>query len=84
MMSTRLPLPPPGFDDLPVDDKLEYVQSLWDRIAVDVGTVPVPEWHKAVIRERVKEGEFYSDDNRDWDLVRNALANELRKKAPTR
>jgi len=26
-------MPPPGFDELPVDDKIDYVQLLWDRIA---------------------------------------------------
>jgi hypothetical protein len=28
-----VPLPPPGFDDLSVDEKLDYLQSLWERIA---------------------------------------------------
>lgn len=79
-VSTRLPLPPPGFDDLPVDEKLEYVQSLWDRIAADVGQVPVPEWHKEVLRERLREGEAYLDDTRDWDHVHSELRRELRKK----
>jgi hypothetical protein len=29
-MSNPVPLPPPGFDDLSVDEKLDYLQSLWD------------------------------------------------------
>lgn len=31
-MPRVLLLPPPGFDDLSVEEKLGYVQSLWDRI----------------------------------------------------
>ena len=31
-------MPPPGFDDLPVDQKIDYVQSLWDRIAANAPT----------------------------------------------
>lgn len=32
-MSKKVPTPPPGFDDLPVDEQIDFVQSLWDRIA---------------------------------------------------
>ena len=32
-MPKPVPLPPPGFDDLSVDEKIDYLQSLWDRIA---------------------------------------------------
>ena len=42
-MPTLVPLPPPGFDELPVDEKIDYLQSLWDRIAATPETVPVPE-----------------------------------------
>ena len=31
-MPKAVPLPPAGFDDLSVDEKLDYLQSLWDRI----------------------------------------------------
>jgi hypothetical protein len=30
-MPNPVPLPPPGFDDLSVEEKLDYLQSLWDR-----------------------------------------------------
>lgn len=30
-MTNPVPLPPPGFDALSVDEQIEYVQSLWDR-----------------------------------------------------
>ncbi|MDX6447193.1 MAG: hypothetical protein QOH71_4267 [Blastocatellia bacterium] len=29
-ISQALPLPPPGFDSLSVDEQIDYVQSLWD------------------------------------------------------
>jgi pimeloyl-ACP methyl ester carboxylesterase len=32
-MAKPVPLPPPGFDDLSIDEKIDYLQSLWDRIA---------------------------------------------------
>ena len=36
-MSKIVPIPPPGFDDLSVDEQIDFVQSLWDRIAATAG-----------------------------------------------
>jgi len=32
-MTTPVPVLPPGFDDLLVDEKFEYLELLWNRIA---------------------------------------------------
>ena len=42
-MAKMVPTPPPGFDDLPVDEQIDFVQSLWDRIAATSEQVPVPD-----------------------------------------
>jgi putative addiction module component (TIGR02574 family) len=52
-MSQALPIPPAGFDALSLDDKIDYVQSLWDRIAARPEDVPVPDWHREIINERL-------------------------------
>ena len=49
-MSKMVPTPPLGFDDLSVDEQIDFVQSLWDRIAATSEQVPVPEWHRQIIR----------------------------------
>lgn len=53
-MAPSVPLPPPGFDQLSVDKQIDYVQSLWDRIATTPALLPVPEWHREVVDERLK------------------------------
>ena len=68
-----VPLPPPGFDDLSVDEKIDYLQSLWDRIAATPETIPVPDWHREIIDERVKELEVDPDAGDDWDVVKERL-----------
>ncbi len=40
-MAQTVPIPPPGFDDLSVEEKLDYVQSLWERIAAKPDEIPV-------------------------------------------
>jgi hypothetical protein len=34
---------------LSVDEKIDYLQSLWDRIAATPETIPVPEWHREIL-----------------------------------
>ena len=53
MRREALAAPPPGFDELSADEKVDYVQALWDRIADHPETVPVPRWHHEVLAERL-------------------------------
>ena len=72
-VSKPIPLPPPGFDDLSIDEKIDYLQSLWDRIAATPETLPVPDWHREIIDERVKEPDVDPDAGDDWAVVQERL-----------
>ncbi len=52
-MAQPVPNPPPGFEMLSVDEKIEYVESLWDQI-VERGDIPIPDWHRELLRERLE------------------------------
>jgi putative addiction module component (TIGR02574 family) len=76
-MAQTLPVPPPGFDELPVEDKVQYVEALWDRIAAAPQEVSVPGWHRQILRDRLAE---YSNDpkaGRPWRDVRDELLRDL-------
>jgi putative addiction module component (TIGR02574 family) len=77
-MTSALPIPPPGFDDLSVEEKLDYVQSLWDRIAAHPNDVPVPEWHERVIAERLAAHRASPEQARSKDEVRADIAEKLK------
>ena len=79
-MSSSVPLRPPGFDELSVDEQIAYVESLWDRIAATPGQVPVPEWHREVLAERLKDDEANPDAGATWDVVRERLLDNLRRR----
>ncbi|MCZ6751683.1 MAG: addiction module protein [Acidobacteria bacterium] len=82
-MATNLPLPPPGFDDLSVDDQIDYIQSLWDRIVAEPNQVPVPDWHRQVIRQRMADQENSPSEGQPWEEVRDEIRNKLeRRKSP--
>lgn len=76
-MPKPIPSPPPGFDELSVDERIDFVQSLWDRIAAASDQVPIPEWHRNVIRERLASYRISSDAGRSWTDVRADIADKL-------
>jgi putative addiction module component (TIGR02574 family) len=77
-MPHSLPLPPPGFDALPVEDQIEYVQSLWDRIAATAGQVPLQDWQQALLEERLAEHRRAPDEARPWEEVIERVQERLR------
>lgn len=65
--------PPAGFDALPVDEQIDYVQSLWDRIAAQPDRMPVPEWHLRELRQRQRDYELHPDHVSTWEEVRERI-----------
>ena len=77
-MAQPLPMPPPGFDDMPVEEQIEYVQSLWDRIAAATDQVPLQEWQRRILEERTAAHRSAPDEARPWDEVLDRLQTRLR------
>ena len=72
-MEKRLQIPPPGFDELSVDEQIDYVQDLWDWIAARPEDVPVPDWQKRAIEERLQQHAANPDEVVPWEEVRERL-----------
>ena len=54
------------------------MQSLWDRIAATSEQVPVPEWHREIIHERLAAYHAAPSDGRLWTDVRTDIERKLR------
>jgi putative addiction module component (TIGR02574 family) len=76
-MSQALPLPPPGFDALSVDEQIDYVQSLWDHIAARPEDVPVPDWHREILAERLAAHRADKNQGKNWEEFEKDLTTEL-------
>jgi len=76
-MAQVLQIPPPGFDGLSVDEQIDYVQSLWDHIAAKPEDVPVPDWHREILAERLSAHRVNDDQGKYWDEFENELTSEL-------
>ncbi len=79
-MGIALPVPPPGFDELNIDEQIEYVQALWDRIAAKEDRVAVPDWHREILDERLADLEASPAASRPWEEVRADLLKSTRGK----
>ena len=79
-MPTPIPFPPPGFDDLSTDEKIDYLASLWDRITAGPATIDVPEWHREIIAERLRELDADPDSGDQWNVVQRRLRERLETK----
>ena len=76
-MSQALPLPPPGFEALSVDEQIDYVQSLWDHIAARPEDVPVSDWHREILAKRLTAHRANSDEGKDWEKFETELTAEI-------
>ena len=77
-MAKPIPSPPPGFDDLSIEERIDFVQSLWDRIAATPEQVPVPDWHQRIVRERLESYRANPSEGRSWADARADIERKLR------
>jgi putative addiction module component (TIGR02574 family) len=75
-MARALQVPPPGFDELSVEEQIEYVQALWDRIAAHPEKVPIPEWQREELDRRLDDLEKNPDEGVTWEELRAKLRSE--------
>lgn len=77
-MAKAVPNPPPGFDELSMDEKIEYVQSLWDKIAATPEEVPVPDWHLRILDERLESLRAKPKEGKAWEQVKQEIRRKVR------
>ena len=76
-MSSTLTVPP-EFDAVTEDERIAFVQELWDRIAQQPDRVPVPEEHKRILDERLDAYRADPKSGQLWSEVREQLLAKLR------
>jgi putative addiction module component (TIGR02574 family) len=77
MRDTELAVPP-EFDAASKEERIEFVQDLWDRIAQDQSSVPVPDSHKRILDARLDAYQPNPHAGRPWNELREELLSKLR------
>ena len=80
-MSSKVPFPPPGFNELSLEDQIEYVQELWDKITSRPESEPVkvPDWHLEIIEERLARYRENGMEGTPWEEFEKELIEQLNK-----
>lgn len=71
-------MPPPGFDDLSPEEKIAYVQALWNRIVAEEKDIQVPAWQREILAERLQELREGRGESKPWSEVRAEIQRKLR------
>jgi putative addiction module component (TIGR02574 family) len=58
---------------LPLNEKLQIMEAIWEDLRAHAEAVPVPEWHKNLLDERQKAVKEGREEILDWDKVKNSL-----------
>lgn len=78
-MFQSLPMPPPGFEALTAEEQIDYVQSLWDHIAAHPEQVPVPDWHRQILSERLAS--YQASAGKSWEEFEKEVIEELKRQS---
>ena len=77
MSSTKFVIPP-EFEAAPKAERIKFVQDLWDQIASDPASIPIPAHHKEILDQRLRELDKNPNTGRPWSEVRDELLATLR------
>ncbi len=77
MSKSKLQIPP-EFDNAPKDERIAFIQELWDKIAQDPENVPLPEHHKKILEERLAAHRANPRAGQPWSEVRDHILGQLR------
>ena len=59
--------------ELPLNEKLQIMEALWDDLRSRAEGVPVPEWHKDLLDARRKAVKGGQEDILEWNDVKRSL-----------
>jgi hypothetical protein len=76
-MSSPLPIPPPGFDQLSRADQLDYVDEFLDYVTANAEIAEVPEWHHKIVDERLARYREFGMEETTWEEFEQELDEEF-------
>lgn len=62
-----------SLDTMSVPEKLMAIETIWDSSCKSPDAVPIPEWHKQELENRMKRLESGESQILDWEGVKNRL-----------
>ncbi len=58
---------------LPAEERLIVAEALWNSLARDPSKVPVPDWHREILEQRIADDDADPSEGETWDALRRRL-----------
>lgn len=58
---------------LSVEDKLQLIAALWDSMALEPETIPVPEWQIKELERRIEAQRINPEAGQTWEEVKQEI-----------
>jgi putative addiction module component (TIGR02574 family) len=58
---------------LPLAEKLQIMEAIWEELRAQAEQISVPPWHKELLDERRKAVEEGREQVSDWDSIKDSL-----------
>ncbi len=65
-------------ENMPASDKLELAWMLWDSAFEEENKMPLPEWQKNILDERLSHSLAHPDSARPWREVMDGIEARLK------
>lgn len=62
---------------LPVEERLELAEAIWDSLEQDAPPSPLPEWQREILDERISEDDADPDAGSPWDEVKRRILTSM-------
>jgi len=62
---------------LPVDERLELAEALWESLEQEPVQPALPEWQRQILDERIAEDDAAPDEGSPWEEVKRRILSTL-------
>lgn len=63
---------------MPFPEKLALLEALWIELSSEPDQIEVPQWHKDILDERMREAESGSVEIIDWEVAKQQIKEKIR------
>lgn len=58
---------------LPIAERIQLAEAIWDSVAEQANELPLPDWHKEILDERLANYESSTTRTFSWQEVKDGL-----------
>ena len=63
---------------MPFPEKLALLEALWIELSSEPDQIDIPQWHKDILDERMREAESGSVEIIDWEVAKQQIRQMIR------